>query len=77
VRKRFGVGQVVDGDEINVWITKRRAKNISPNTTEPVNTNLNRHCRSPPTLNNLVSIVGQALSRMWDRFSLFTRANCL
>jgi hypothetical protein len=67
VRKRFGVSQVVDGDEIDVWITKCSAKNVSPDTTEPIDTNLNRHCKSPPTSiefcldcgKSAVAIVGQ------------------
>ena len=43
VRKHFGIGQIIDGYKVDVWITERGAKNISSDTTKSVDTNLHRH----------------------------------
>src|ERR1700752_1358025 len=59
----------MDGHEIDVRITKSSAKNISSDTTEAIDANLHRHCRSPPKSNDFrldcgtsaVAIVGQIL----------------
>jgi hypothetical protein len=40
VRQRFGVSQIVDGYKVDVWITNRRAKNVSSDTTKPIDANL-------------------------------------
>jgi len=43
VRESSGVGQIVDGYEVDVRITEGCAKNISADPTETINTNLHRH----------------------------------
>jgi len=41
--ERFGVSQIVNRNEVDVWITKCRAKNVSADTAKAVDTNLNCH----------------------------------
>src|SRR6266850_6881586 len=43
MRQRPGIGDVVNRDDIDILVAQRRAKNIAPNPTEPVDPNLNRH----------------------------------
>jgi hypothetical protein len=41
--ERLGVRDIVHGHKIDVFVTQCRTKNISPDTTEPIYANLNRH----------------------------------
>jgi hypothetical protein len=76
VRKRFGVGQIVDGHKVDVRITNRSAKNITSDATESIDTNLHRHVLNPPKLNEFVSIVGQDRLQIWDRIPPGVRRRC-
>jgi hypothetical protein len=46
MRERSGVGQIVNGDEVDVRITDSRAINVSPDTTKSIDSNLHRHLKN-------------------------------
>src|SRR5258708_38306968 len=43
VRQSFCISDVVDRNELDILVAERRAKNIAPNPTEPVDPHLNGH----------------------------------
>src|SRR5881628_146218 len=47
VREGFGVGQVVDADDLDVLRVERRAEEDAPDATEPVDADSNAHGRAP------------------------------
>jgi hypothetical protein len=46
VSQRFRAGQVVDGYDVNPFVTERGAKNIAADAAKTVDTYLNRHVTS-------------------------------
>ena len=48
VRQRGGVGQVVDGHEVDVVVRHRGPHDVAADAPEPVDPHSNCHCRRPP-----------------------------
>jgi hypothetical protein len=47
VRQRLGIGEVVDTHEIDVVIGQRRAHDVAPDSSEPVDAYSDRHLQPP------------------------------
>jgi hypothetical protein len=42
----FGIGEIVDGDEVDILIRERGAENVASDTSESIDANFYSHCAS-------------------------------
>src|SRR6185295_2582594 len=47
VRKCFGVGQIIDSDEIDIGIADRSAEDVTSDATKTIDANFHRHLEKP------------------------------
>ena len=52
VRERFGVGEVVDGDDVDRVVVHRRAHDVAADAAEPVDTDFDGHSQVSPLTDN-------------------------
>jgi hypothetical protein len=50
MRERFGVGQIVDRDEVNFRVSQRRPQDVPPDPAEAIDSNFDCHFTSPVRL---------------------------
>ena len=46
VGQSFGIGEIVDCDEIEIFVGERGAKNVAPDASKSINANFYGHCAS-------------------------------
>jgi hypothetical protein len=47
MRERFGVGQIINRDEVNLLVSQRRPQDVAPDPAETIDANFDSHFSSP------------------------------